>query len=119
MVWREKVETIAKQYQELAERMADPQVANDINRYRVYAQTLAEIEPLVDKYQRYQRLEEELEEERNLLKIEKDAEMRRLLEEDIERLKSDLEKLSEEIKIMLLPKDPRDEKNTLVEIRAG
>jgi len=118
-VWREKIEAIVKQYEELTQKMADPQIIGDMNRYREYAQTLAEIEPLVDRYREYQRIERELEEERALLRIEKDMELRNLLEEDIARLKGILEKYEEEMKIALLPKDPRDTKNTLVEIRAG
>ncbi|MGC8777616.1 MAG: peptide chain release factor 1 [Candidatus Caldatribacteriaceae bacterium] len=118
-MWREKVEAIARQYEELTQRMADPGVTGDINRYREYAQNLAEIEPLVDKYREYQKLEGELEEERALLKMERDPEMRKLLEEDIEHLRNALDGLAQDIKVMLLPKDPRDEKDTLVEIRAG
>ncbi len=118
-MWREKIEAIVKQYEELTQKMADPQIIGDMNRYREYAQTLAEIEPLVDRYREYQRIERELEEERALLRIEKDMELRNLLEEDIARLKGILEKYEEEMKIALLPKDPRDTKNTLVEIRAG
>jgi peptide chain release factor 1 len=118
-MWREKVEAIVKQYDELTQRMADPGVTGDINRYREYAQALAEIEPLVSKYREYQRVKEELEEERALLKVEKDPEMRKLLEEDTEHLRNKLEEIVGEIKMMLLPRDPRDEKDTLVEIRAG
>lgn len=118
-MWREKIEAIVRQYEELTQRMADPAVISDMTRYRDYAQTLAEIEPLVSKYREYQKLERELEEERALLKVEKDPEMRSFLEEDMTRLRDAIDKLAGEIKIMLLPRDPRDEKDTLVEIRAG
>ncbi|MEN3185901.1 MAG: peptide chain release factor 1 [Atribacterota bacterium] len=118
-MWREKVEAIAKQYEELTQKMVDPAVISDMTRYRDYAQSLAEIEPLVSKYREYQRLEKELEEERALFRVEKDPEMRILLEEDMDRLRDAMDRIAGEIKIMLLPRDPRDEKDTLVEVRAG
>ncbi|MEN3184729.1 MAG: peptide chain release factor 1 [Atribacterota bacterium] len=118
-MWREKVKAIVAQYQELTEKMAHPEVIQDLSRYRSYAQTIAEIEPIVEKYEEYERVERELEEDRMLLRTERDPELRELLEEEIARLRERHAQLEEELKLMLLPKDPRDEKNTLVEIRAG
>lgn len=118
-MWREKVKAIVAQYQELTEKMAHPEVIQDLSRYRSYAQTIAEIEPIVEKYEEYERVERELEEDRALLRTERDPELRELLEEEIARLRDRHAQLEEELKLMLLPKDPRDEKNTLVEIRAG
>lgn len=119
MLWRDKVKAIVAQYLELTEKMADPEVIQDLTRYRSYAQTIADIEPIVEKYEEYERVERELEEDRMLLRNERDPELRELLEEEIERLRERYAQLEEELKLMLLPKDPRDEKNTLVEIRAG
>ncbi|MEN3202855.1 MAG: peptide chain release factor 1 [Atribacterota bacterium] len=118
-MWREKVKAIVAQYQELTEKMAHPEVIQDLSRYRSYAQTIAEIEPIVEKYEEYEKVERELEEDRMLLRNEHDPELRELLEEEIARLRERYAQLEEELKLMLLPKDPRDEKNTLVEIRAG
>lgn len=118
-MWREKVKAIVAQYQELTEKMARPEVIQDLSRYRSYAQTIAEIEPIVEKYEEYERVERELEEDRVLLRTERDPELRELLEEEIARLRERHAQLEEELKLMLLPRDPRDEKNTLVEIRAG
>lgn len=118
-MWREKVKAIVAQYQELTEKMAHPEVIQDLSRYRSYAQTIAEIEPIVEKYEEYEKIERELEEDRMLLRNEHDPELRELLEEEISRLRERYTRLEEELKLMLLPRDPRDEKNTLVEIRAG
>lgn len=118
-MWREKVKAIVAQYQELTEKMAHPEVIQDLSRYRSYAQTIAEIEPIVEKYEEYEKVERELEEDRMLLRNEHDPELRELLEEEISRLRERYTRLEEELKLMLLPRDPRDEKNTLVEIRAG
>lgn len=118
-MWREKIEAIVRQYRELTEKMARPEIIQDITRYRDYAQTLSEIEPIVKKYEEYERVGKELEEDRALFRGESDPELRELLEEEIERLKEKQARLEEELKLMLLPKDPRDERSTLVEIRAG
>ncbi len=118
-MWREKIEAIVRQYRELTEKMARPEIIQDITRYRDYAQTLSEIEPIVEKYEEYERVGKELEEDRALFRGESDPELRELLEEEIERLKEKQARLEEELKLMLLPKDPRDERSTLVEIRAG
>jgi len=118
-MWREKIEEIVEEYQDLTQKIADPQLIKDMVAYRNLTQTMAEIEPIVEKYEEYQKKERELEENKELLHIETDPEFRTLLEEEIEKLKTSLEDLEEELKIMLIPRDPRDEKNTLVEIRAG
>jgi len=118
-MWREKIEEIVEEYQDLTQKIADPRLIKDMATYRNLTQTMAEIEPIVEKYEEYQKKERELEENKELLHIETDPEFRTLLEEEIEKLKTSLEDLEEELKIMLIPRDPRDEKNTLVEIRAG
>ncbi|MGQ9623250.1 MAG: peptide chain release factor 1 [Candidatus Caldatribacteriaceae bacterium] len=118
-MWREKIKAIVKQYRELTEKMARPEVIQDITRYRDYAQAVSEIEPIVEKYEEYERVGKELEEDRALFRGESDPELRELLEEEIERLREKQAQLEEELKLMLLPKDPRDERSTLVEIRAG
>ena len=118
-MWQEKIEEIVKEYQDLTQKIANPQLMKDMATYRNLTQTLAEIEPVVKKYEEYEKKERELEENRELLHTESDPELRILLEEEIEKLKTSLPELEEELKTMLIPRDPRDEKNTLVEIRAG
>ncbi|HXL02351.1 MAG TPA: peptide chain release factor 1 [Candidatus Atribacteria bacterium] len=118
-MWREKIEEIVKEYQDLTQKIANPQLMKDMATYRNLTQTLVEIEPVVKKYEEYEKKERELEENRELLHTESDPELRILLEEEIEKLKTSLPELEEELKTMLIPRDPRDEKNTLVEIRAG
>ena len=118
-MWREKIGEIVKEYQDLTQKIANPQSMKDMATYRSLTQALAEIEPVVGKYEEYEKKERELEENRELLRVESDLELRALLEEEIEKLKTSLQELEEELKLMLIPRDPRDEKNTLVEIRAG
>ena len=115
----EKLDLIEKRYEELNRLMADPEVATDPDRLREYAQERAEIEELVQKYRQYKATERELSETRAMLEGELDEEMQALIKEEIERLEERREALLNELRLMLIPKDPRDERNVIVEIRAG
>lgn len=118
-MWRSKVEELVEQYREITTKIAQPEVASNISLLREYSKTLSEIEPLVKEYESLCEKETRLREDRELLKEEKDPELRLLLEEEIEELEKGIRESEEKIKILLLPRDPRDEKNTLIEIRAG
>lgn len=118
-MWKKKVEEIEKQYRELSQKMSDPETMKDFSAFQKLAQNLKEIEPLIQKYHQLCQIETELQEDRSLLKKEQDLELRQLLEEEIKELEANYERCEKEIKTMLLPKDPRDERNTLIEIRAG
>ncbi|BER92430.1 peptide chain release factor 1 [Thermatribacter velox] len=118
-MWRSKVEELVEQYKEITAKMAQPEIASNIALLREYSKTLSEIEPLVKEYEALREKEARLREDRELLKEEKDPELRLLLEEEIEELEKEIRESEEKIKILLLPRDPRDEKNTLIEIRAG
>jgi peptide chain release factor 1 len=115
----EKVKLVEERYEELNGLMADPEVATDHVRMTEYAQEQAEIADLVQAYRKYQRLEQELDDTRALREMEESPEMYDLAEEEIVRIEGELDKLYEEIRLMLLPRDPKDEKNVIVEIRAG
>ncbi|HIC94980.1 MAG TPA: peptide chain release factor 1 [Anaerolineae bacterium] len=115
----ERLDLIEKRYEELNRLMADPQVATDPDRLREYAQERAEIEELVQKYRQYKATARELSETRAMLEDEPDEEMQALIKEEIERLEERREALLSELKLMLVPKDPRDERDVIMEIRAG
>jgi len=115
----QQLELIEKRYEELNRLLADPEVATDHLRVREYAQEQAELEPLVQKFHLYQQAESELTEARSLLEEEPDPEMRAFLQEEIARLKEEKAGLEKELHFLLLPKDPRDNKNVIMEIRAG
>ncbi len=115
----ERLELIEKRYEELNRMMADPEVAADHVRLKELAQEQAEIEDIVRKYREYKATTEELERTRAMLDEELDAEMRRLVEEEIAALEGKREGFLREIRLLLLPKDPRDERDVIVEIRAG
>ena len=114
----DKLAAVEGRYEALAAAMSSPEVQGDANEYRKQARALAEIEPLVLAYREYQQVERQLKDARELA-AGGDAEMAALAADEIEGLTARQAQLLGEIKILLLPKDPNDEKNVILEIRAG
>ncbi|ACX51239.1 peptide chain release factor 1 [Ammonifex degensii KC4] len=115
----EKLAELETQFEDLTLKIADPEVMADQKRWREYVKRHAELEPIVSTYREYKRVLEGIEEAEMLLDQEQDEELRELAEEELETLKERREELEKELKILLLPKDPNDEKNVILEIRAG
>lgn len=115
----DKLERIEERYEELNQLMAKPEVASDPNKIREYAQEQAEIKELVETFREYRDVDEELEATREMLEDSLGEEMRQLVKEEIEALSERREELWQRLRRLLLPKDPRDKKNVIVEIRAG
>jgi peptide chain release factor 1 len=115
----EKVKLVEERYEELNQLMADPETVTDHVLMAEYAQEQAAIEELVQAYRRYEALEKQLDDTRELLEMEEDADMHDMAEQEIARLEGEMEALYGQMRLLLLPKDPRDEKNVIVEIRAG
>jgi len=115
----DKVKLIEDRYEELNRLMADPEVATDHVKATEYAQEQSEIQELVESFRRYRVLEAELDDTRELMDMEDDADMQAMAEPEIERIEGEMATLYERMRLMLLPKDPNDEKNVIVEIRAG
>ena len=114
----DKLNTVESRYTELTTLLADPAVQSDASKYREHAKALAELEPLVEKYREFRAVDSQLTDARELVKSG-DADMAALAKEEIKDLEPRHEALLAEIKVLLLPKDPNDEKNVLLEIRAG
>ncbi len=114
-----KLEDLQEQYRELGERLGDPQVIADHLAYQKIAKVHAELAEVVEKYQEYQRLRSALEETNKILHESKDPEMRELAEAELKDLSQRLEAEKERIQVLLLPSDPLDQKNIILEIRAG
>jgi peptide chain release factor 1 len=112
----EKLESVAAKYRQLSSLLADPSVQADPTQYRTHAKALAEIEPLVNAFEQYKSVAGEIEQARELAK---DPDMRELAEEELPALEARCEQLMAGMKLLLLPKDPNDEKNVMLEIRAG
>jgi len=115
----DRLDRVEKRYQELDEQMAMPEVASDLRQLQVLAQEKASIEDLVTKYREYKATAKSLEETKAMLGDGLDEEMRALVKQEVENLESQLDHLHQELKLALLPKDPNDEKDIIIEIRAG
>jgi len=116
---REKLLTVADEYDKLSNEMASPEVASDPRVYRRHAMKQAAMEELVSCFRHYQLSEQSLAEAEEILHDDSDPELREIAEQEKHELKGTLEELEQKLKLLLLPKDPNDAKNTIVEIRAG
>jgi peptide chain release factor 1 len=114
----EQLDKIEKRYREIDEKMALPEVATDLNQLQELAQERAAIEDAVKLYRRYKKTAKELEDVRSMPSAD-DEEMAAMVRQEIESLETKLEELTQELKLALLPRDPNDEKDIIMEIRAG
>jgi peptide chain release factor 1 len=114
----DKLATVESRYDELMTRLGTVEVQSDAGEYTKAAKALAELEPLVQKFREFKTVEEDLASTTELARGS-DAEMRALAEEELPALQAKRETLLQQLKILLIPKDPNDEKNVIVEIRAG
>ncbi len=115
----EKLASIATRYEELERLIADPALVNDYQKITEYAKERAGIEEIVKQYRIYQRQLQELKDARQMIEGESDPELREMAQQEAAELESSIEGLQESLKVLLLPTDPRDEKNVIMEIRAG
>ncbi|MBR6897924.1 MAG: peptide chain release factor 1 [Lachnospiraceae bacterium] len=115
----DKLDELLIRYEELMEEMNDPALASDAKRYREIMKQHAELTPVAEAYTAYKKALATIEESEEMLGAESDEEMRELLKEELQDAKAQAEELSEKIKILLLPKDPNDDRNVVMEIRAG
>ncbi len=114
-----KLEKIETQFVDLEGQLADPQVIRDQELYQRYRKEHAELAPLIQVFRRYQQVQRDLADSQTLVKEETDEEMKTMAREEVQSLKDQAAALEEELRFLLLPKDPNDEKNVLLEIRAG
>lgn len=115
----EKLAEVERRYEELSARLADPAVLADRPVYQQLAKVHAELSPVVEGYRRYRRIFDEIEQAQALLKESADPGLRELAEAELKELSERLEGLERELKLLLLPKDPAEEKGIILEIRAG
>jgi peptide chain release factor 1 len=115
----ERLEQIEARYEELTTALASPEVIGDSSAYQKAAKAHSEISAIVEKYREYKDLKKGIAESRAMLADEKDFEMRAYAQEELDRLEARFGGVEEELKVLLLPKDPNDEKDVVLEIRAG
>ncbi len=115
----ERLDQIEARYEELTSALASPDIVNDSAKYQKTAKAHSEIAPIVEKYREFKDLTRGIAESKAMLVDEKDPEMRAYAQEELSRLEPRVSAVEEDLKVLLLPKDPNDEKNIILEIRAG
>ena len=115
----DRLDDLLIRYEELLEELNSPDVAMDQNRFRKLMKEQADLTPLVDAYKEYKKANQDVENSLALLEEESDEEMRDMAKEELADAKKRIEEMEQQLKILLLPKDPNDDKNVMVEIRAG
>lgn len=115
----EKLDFTIDKYDELAKQVADPDVISNQPKWQKLMKEMSDLEPVVKAYKEYKLASTELSDSKEILEMESDEEMRELAKEDIKEQEAKIERLSDELKVLMIPKDPNDEKNVIVEIRAG
>ena len=115
----DKLEDLRIRLDEILNELQEPDVASDPNRFRKLMKEQSELTPIVEAYKEYKACKQNIEESLELLNEESDEDMRELAKEELNESKARVEELEHELKILLLPKDPNDDKNVVVEIRAG
>ncbi len=113
-----KLETLVERYEEVQHLLGDPDVIGDQNKFRALSKEYSQLEEVTKCFQAYQQAQEDLQAAEEMAK-EDDPEMREMAQEEITEAKQNIERLSDELQILLLPKDPNDDRNCFLEIRAG
>jgi peptide chain release factor 1 len=115
----EKLAAVEARYNELNNLMASPNVATNPELLRKYGQEQATLEPMVNAYRRYRDVLAQLDDAYEMMAEETDDDMRAMVREEVDKLEPEKDKLEQKLQLMLLPRDPNDEKNVIVEVRAG
>jgi peptide chain release factor 1 len=115
----EKLDELLEKYQKLNSKLSDPEIINDSSRYQKLLRKHAKLKKIVEKYKEYKEVKQGIEEAEEMIELDDDPEVQELAEMEIQELKPKMERLEEKLPIMLLPDDPNDEKNVIVEIRSG
>jgi peptide chain release factor 1 len=115
----DKLEAIKVKYDEIEQLMSDPDVMSDMKKYIKLSKDYKSLQPIMGAYEKYKNLLANIDNAKDIIHNEKDEEFRSLAKEELEAITNEKNKLEEDIRLMLVPEDPEDEKNAVVEIRAG
>lgn len=115
----DKLKSIEEKYNLINEKLSDPNIVSDQQEFKKYMREFKNLTPIVEKYREYMKVSADTEEARELLDTPLDADFREIVEQEFKQGKEKLEKLSEDMKILLLPKDPNDDRSVIIEIRGG
>ncbi len=115
----DKLEDLLRKFEEIMNELSEPSVAENQERFRALMKEQSDLTPIVNSYKEYKKCNQDIEDSLVMLDEESDEDMREMLKEELAEAKKRVEELEHELKILLLPKDPNDDKNVIVEIRAG
>lgn len=115
----DKLELLIEKFEELERKIIDPEIMKDMNVWQKLAKEHGDMKPIIEKYKEYSKHKKELEENKEMLREGLDEDMKELVKEEISMLEESIESEEQELKILLLPKDPNDDKNVFMEVRAG
>jgi peptide chain release factor 1 len=115
----DKLKIVEKRYDVLNELLSDPKIITQQSDFQKYAKEQSNLTPIVNRFKDLKKIVQQIEDSKKILEEEKDPEMLEMAEEDLAQIEIERQKAEEDLKILLLPKDPRDERNVIVEIRAG
>ena len=115
----EKLAEMEKKYEEISRRLSEPDIVSDNKLYTQLMKEFKNMTPIIEKYREYTGAEQSMEEAREILSEGGDKELREMAQEEFEESKAAIEELTQELKVLLLPKDPNDDKNVIIEIRGG
>ena len=115
----DRLDDILVRYQQVLEELNDPDVVNDQSRFRKLMKEQTDLTPIAEKYTEYKQTKQNIEDSLEMIETESDEEMKELAREELAESKVRLEEIENELKILLIPKDPMDDKNVIVEIRGG
>ena len=115
----DKLDDLLIRFEEVLNELGEPDVTANPDRFQKLMKEQSDLQPIVDTYKEYKKNKETIQDSLSMLEEEKDEEMREMLKEELSDAKKRVEELEHELKILLLPKDPNDNKNVIVEIRAG
>lgn len=115
----DKLELLIEKFEQLESKIIDPEIMKDMNVWQKLAKEHGDLKPIVEKYREYSKNKKDLEDAKEMLREGLDDDMKELVKEEISNLEDEIEKGEQELKILLLPKDPNDDKNVFMEVRAG
>lgn len=115
----DRLQAVEDRYEQLNELLSDPEVISDPNKLRKYSKEQSDMQETVDTYRQYKNVKEDLEVAREMLEETDDRETREMVKHEVQSLETELEELEQKLKLLLVPKDPNDEKNVIMEIRGA
>ena len=115
----DKLDFILEKYEELSKKVSDPEIIADQPVWQKHIKEMGEMEPIVKKYREYKSAKQGIDEAKEILEMEDDAELKEMAKLELSELEEGIVQIEDELKVLLLPKDPNDEKNVILEVRAG